>query len=157
MKRRAFITLLGGAAVGWPLAARAQQAERVRRIGLLQGLAESDPEAQARTVAFRQALDVLGWIEGRNIRLDYRFAGGDSSRVQTYAAELVNSAPDLIVAHSSPVAAALKQATRTIPIVIAMVNDPVSQGFVTSLARPGGNITGCRQSTLFVSSSPRAA
>jgi ABC-type uncharacterized transport system, periplasmic component len=114
----------------------------VRRIGLLQGLAETDPEAQARTVAFRQALDVLGWIEGRNIRIDYRFAGGDSARVQTYAAELVNSAPDLIVAHSSPVAAALKQATRIIPVVIAMVNDPVSQGFVTSLARPGGNITG---------------
>ena len=141
MKRREFITLLGGAAA-WPLAARAQQAERVRRIGLLQGLAETDPEAQARTVAFRQALDVLGWIEGRNIRIDYRFAGGDSARVQTYAAELVNSAPDLIVAHSSPVAAALKQATRIIPVVIAMVNDPVSQGFVTSLARPGGNITG---------------
>jgi ABC-type uncharacterized transport system substrate-binding protein len=141
MKRRDFIKMLGGAAA-WPLAARAQQAERVRRIGLLQGLAESDPEAQARTVAFRQALDVLGWIEGRNIRIDYRFAGGDSARVQTYAAELVNSAPDLVVAHSSPVAAALKQATRTIPIVIAMVNDPVSQGFVTSLARPGGNITG---------------
>jgi putative ABC transport system substrate-binding protein len=142
MRRREFITLLGGTMAAWPLAARAQQAERVRRIGLLQGLAESDPEAQARTVAFRQALDVLGWIEGRNILIDYRFAGGDSSRVQTYAAELVNSAPDLIVAHSSPVAAALKQATRTIPIVIAMVNDPVSQGFVTSLARPGGNITG---------------
>src|SRR2546430_5261259 len=84
--------------------------------------------------SFRQALDVLGWIEGRNILIDYRFAGGDSYRVQTYAAQLVNSAPDLIVAHSSPVAAALKQATRTIPIVIAMVNDPVSQGFVTSLA-----------------------
>ena len=142
MKRREFITLLGGTAAMWPLAARAQQAERVRRIGLLQGLAETDPEAQARTVAFRQALDVLGWIEGRNIRIDYRFAGGDSARVQTYAAELVNSAPDLIVAHSSPVAAALKQATRIIPVVIAMVNDPVSQGFVTSLARPGGNITG---------------
>jgi putative ABC transport system substrate-binding protein len=99
MTRRDFITLLGGAAA-WPLAAHAQQADRVRRIGLLQGLAESDPEAQARTVAFRQALNVLGWIEGRNIRIDYRFAGGDSSRVQTYAAELVNSGPDLIVAHS---------------------------------------------------------
>jgi putative ABC transport system substrate-binding protein len=139
--RREFITLLGSTAA-WPLAARTQQADRVRRIGLLQGLAESDPEAQARTVAFRQALNVLGWIEGRNIRIDYRFAGGDSSRVQTYAAELVNSGPDLIVAHSSPVAAALKQATRAIPIVIAMVNDPVSQGFVASLAHPGGNITG---------------
>jgi ABC-type uncharacterized transport system substrate-binding protein len=140
--RRDVITLIGGAAVAVPLAARAQQPSGMRRIGLLQGLAESDPEAQARTVAFRQALDVLGWIEGRNIRIDYRFAGGDPLRVQTYVAELVNLAPDLIVAHSSPVAAALKQATRTIPIVIAMVNDPVSQGFVASLARPGGNITG---------------
>jgi putative ABC transport system substrate-binding protein len=142
IERRKFLTTLGGAATAWPLAARAQKVERVRRVGFLQGLAESDPEAQARTVAFRQALDVLGWIEGRNIRIDYRFAGGDSARVQTYAAELVNSAPDRIVAHSSPVAAALKQATRTIPIVIAIVNDPVSQGFVTSVARPDGNITG---------------
>jgi putative ABC transport system substrate-binding protein len=141
VQRRDFITLLGSA-VAWPLMARAQQPDQMRRIGLLQGLAESDPEAQARTEAFRQALDVLGWTEGRNIRIDYRFAGGDSRRVQAYTAELVNSAPDLIVAHSSPVVAALKQATRAIPIVIAMVNDPVSQGFVASLARPGGNITG---------------
>jgi len=142
MKRRTFITLLGGAAAGWPQAARAQQAERVRRIGLLQGLAESDPEAQARNVAFRQALEALGWTEGRNIRIDYRFAGGDPARVQAYATELVNAAPDLIVGHSTPVAAALKQATRTIPIVLVAVNDPLGQGFVASLARPGGNITG---------------
>jgi putative tryptophan/tyrosine transport system substrate-binding protein len=142
MKRRQFITLLGGAAVAWPLAADAQQPNQMRRIGFLQGLAESDPEAQARTIAFRQALDALGWTEGRNIRIDYRFAGGDPRRVQTYAAELVNSVPDLIVAHSSPVVAALKQATRTIPIVVAVTNDPLGQGFVASLARPGGNITG---------------
>jgi putative ABC transport system substrate-binding protein len=141
MRRREFITLLGGAAV-WPLAAPAQQRERIRRIGFLQGLAESDPEAQARTAGFRQELEALGWMEGRNIRIDYRFAGGSAARVQAYAAELVNSAPDLIVAHSSPVVAALKQATSTIPIVIAVVNDPLGQGFVTSLARPGGNITG---------------
>jgi ABC-type uncharacterized transport system substrate-binding protein len=139
--RRDLITLAGGAAA-WPLAARAQQGERVRRIGFLQGLAESDPEAQARTAAFRQELEALGWTEGRNIRIDYRFAGGSAARVQAYAAELVNSAPDLIVAHSSPVVAALKQATNIIPIVIAVVNDPLGQGFVTSLARPGGNITG---------------
>jgi len=142
MKRREFMTLLGGAAVAWPLAARAQQGERMRRIGLLQGLAESDPETQARTVAFRQALEALGWTEGRNIHIDYRFAGGDPARVQAYAVELVNAAPDLIVAVSTPAAAALKQATRTIPIVLAVVNDPLGQGFVASLARPGGNITG---------------
>jgi putative ABC transport system substrate-binding protein len=114
----------------------------MRRIGFLQGLAESDPEAQARTAAFRRELEAFGWTDGRNIRIDYRFAGGSAARVQAYAAELVNSAPDLIVAHSSPVVAALKQATSTIPIVIAVVNDPLGQGFVTSLARPGGNITG---------------
>ena len=141
MNRRQMIAALGSAAA-WPLAAHAQQPERMRRIGFLQGLAESDPEAQTRTVAFRQELEALGWTEGRNIRIDYRFAGGNAARVQVFAAELVGSAPDLIVAHSSPVVAALKQATSTIPIVIAVVNDPVSQGFVASLARPGGNITG---------------
>jgi putative ABC transport system substrate-binding protein len=141
MKRRDIITLLVGAAA-WPLAARAQQPGGMRRIGFLQGLAESDPEAQARSVAFRQELEALGWTEGRNIRIDYRFARGNAARAQAYAAELVGSAPDLIVAHSSPVVAALKQATSTIPIVIAVVNDPVGQGFVASLARPGGNITG---------------
>jgi putative tryptophan/tyrosine transport system substrate-binding protein len=142
MRRREFIMLLGSAAAAWPFAARAQQPDRMRRIGFLQGLAESDPEAQARTEAFRQGLDTLGWTEGRNIRIDYRFAGGDSTRVQAYTTELVNSAPELIVAHSSPVIAALKQATRTIPIIFAIVNDPLSQGFVVSLAHPGGNITG---------------
>jgi putative tryptophan/tyrosine transport system substrate-binding protein len=140
--RRKFLATLGGAAAAWPRAARAQQPERMRRIGLLQGLAESDPETQARTVAFRQALEALGWIEGRNIHIDYRFAGGDPARVQAYAVELVNAAPDLIVAVSTPAAMALKQATRTIPIVLAVVNDPLGQGFVASLARPGGNITG---------------
>jgi putative tryptophan/tyrosine transport system substrate-binding protein len=142
MTRREFITLLGGAAAAWPLVARARQQERMRRVGVLQGLAESDPEAQARTAAFRQELEALGWMEGRNIRVDYRFAGGNAARVLAYAAELVNSAPDLIVAHSSPVVAALKQATSTIPIVFAVVNDPLGQGFVASLAHPGGNITG---------------
>jgi putative ABC transport system substrate-binding protein len=142
IRRREFITLLGGATAAWLLAARAQQGERMRRIGLLQGLAESDPETQARTVAFRQALEALGWTEGRNIHIDYRFAGGDPARVEAYAVELVNAAPDLIVGHSTPVAAALKQATSTIPIVLALVNDPLGQGFVASLARPGANITG---------------
>jgi putative ABC transport system substrate-binding protein len=142
MKRREFITLLGGAAM-WPVAARAQQGERVRRIGLLVGAAEEhDPQSQARIMAFRHGLEALGWIEGRNIRIDYRFAGGDDNRIQTYVAELVNSAPDLIVANSSPVVAALKRATHTIPIVFAVVSDPVGQGFVASMAHPAGNITG---------------
>jgi putative ABC transport system substrate-binding protein len=139
--RREFITLLGGAAAAWPLAARAQGG-RVRRVGFLQGLAENDPETQARSKAFRQGLAALGWTEGRDIWIDYRYAAGDAARIKAYAAELVNSGPDLIVAHGSPVVAALKQATRTIPIIFGMVNDPVDQGFIASLARPGGNITG---------------
>jgi putative tryptophan/tyrosine transport system substrate-binding protein len=143
IKRRAFITLLGGAAASWPLAARAQQPERMRRIGFIQVVAENDPEAQARITAFQQGLAALDWVEGRNIRIIYRFAAaGDAARIQTHVAELVSSAPDLIVAGGTPVIAALKQATSTIPIVFAIVNDPVGQGFITSLARPGGNITG---------------
>jgi putative tryptophan/tyrosine transport system substrate-binding protein len=141
MRRRYFIVLLGGTAAMLPLAARAQQPERIRRIGVLMGFAD-DPEALARVTAFRQGLEALGWTEGRNIRVEYRFAGGDDARVQAYVAELVNSMPDIIVAHSSPAVAALKQATTTIPIVFAVVNEPVSQGFVASLAQPGGNITG---------------
>src|SRR6266496_1818682 len=142
MRRREFIALLAGATVSWPLGARAQRAELVRRIGFLLGLAESDPEGQARITAFRQGLEALGWTEARNIRIDFRFAGGDPERARAYVAELVASAPDLIVAQSSPVVAALKQATRTIPIVFAVVNDPVGQGFIASWAHPGGNITG---------------
>jgi putative ABC transport system substrate-binding protein len=143
MKRRDVIALLGTAVLGWPLVAHAQQKDRVRRIGLLLGATEeNDPLAQARITAFRQGLAALGWSEGRNIHIDYRFAGGDADRIRTYAAELVNSAPDVIVANSSPVTAALKQATSTIPIVFAVVNDPVGQGFVASLAHPGGNVTG---------------
>jgi ABC-type uncharacterized transport system substrate-binding protein len=142
VRRREFITLLGGAAA-WPLAARAQQPERMRRIGFIQVVAENDPEAQARITAFQQGLAALDWVEGRNIRIIYRFAAaGDAARIQTHVAELVSSAPDLIVAGGTPVIAALKQATSTIPIVFAIVNDPVGQGFITSLARPGGNITG---------------
>ena len=142
IRRRQFIFTLGGAAVAWPLAARAQQGERMRRVAVLMAFAEDDQETKARLAAFRQALQTLGWIEGRNIHIDYRFAGGDPARVQAYVAELVNAAPDLIVGHSTPVAAALKQATSTIPIVFAAVNDPLGQGFVASLAHPGGNITG---------------
>jgi putative ABC transport system substrate-binding protein len=139
--RRQFITLLGGAAA-WPVAAHAQQGERMRRIGFLQGLAENDPETEARGKAFRQGLAALGWTEGRDISIEYRYAAGDTTRIKAYAAELVDSAPDLIVANGSPVVAALKQATRTIPIVFSVINDPAGQGFVPNLARPGGNITG---------------
>jgi len=142
MKRRDFITLLGGAAVALPFAARAQQGERVRRIVFLHSLAENDPEVQARIAAFRQGLEALGWREKRNVQIEHRFSHGDIARMQVYTAEVVSSAPDLIVATSSPVIAALKQATHTIPIVFSVVNDPVGQGFVASLAHPGGNITG---------------
>ncbi len=142
LSRRAFLTLLGGTAVAWPLAARAQQGERVRRIVFLHALAEGDPEVQARIVAFRSGLAALGWTENRNIRIEHRFAGGDVARIQAYTAELVSSPPDLIVASSTPVIAALKQAIRTVPIVFSVINDPVGQGFIDSLARPGGNITG---------------
>jgi putative ABC transport system substrate-binding protein len=143
VKRREFITLLGGAAV-WPLAVHAQQ-DLMRRIGVLIALAESDPEAQARVAALRQALQELSWIEGRNIRIDYRFAGGDADRLRAYAEELVAAKPNVIFAGSGTALAPLQRATRTVPIVFAQVSDPVGSGFVASLARPGGNITGFAQ------------
>jgi ABC-type uncharacterized transport system substrate-binding protein len=142
VRRRAFITLLGGAAAAWPLAARAQQTQRVRRVAFLHPYAENDPEVLARIVAFRQGLEALGWIENRNIHIEHRYASGDLARIQAYTAELVRSAPDVIAASSTAITAALKQATDTIPIVFSAVNDPVGQGFVASLSRPGGNITG---------------
>jgi putative ABC transport system substrate-binding protein len=143
MRRRAVVVALGSSVLGWALTVRAQQNERVRRIGFLLGATEeNDAESHARVAAFRQGLESLGWIEGRNIRIDYRFAGGDADRIHAYVSDLVNSAPDLIVANTSPVLAVLKQMTSTIPIVFAVVNDPVGQGLVASLARPGGNITG---------------
>jgi putative ABC transport system substrate-binding protein len=142
MRRREFITLLGGATIAWPLATRAQQTERVRRVAFLHGLPEGDPEARARVTAFRQELETLGWKEGRNIEIVHRFSGADVARIQAYVTELVSAAPDLIVASSTPVITALKQATSTIPIIFALLNDPVGQGIVASLARPGGNITG---------------
>ena len=141
LKRREFITLLGGAAA-WPIMARAQQTERVRRVAFLHGLPEGDPEARARVTAFRQELETLGWKEGRNIEIVHRFSGADVARIQAYVTELVSAAPDLIVASSTPVITALNQATSTIPIIFALLNDPVGQGIVASLARPGGNITG---------------
>jgi putative tryptophan/tyrosine transport system substrate-binding protein len=142
MRRREFITLLGGAAAAWPLAARAQQGERVRRICVLMPRDESDPEAKRRLSVFTQALADLGWTDGRNVRIDIRWSAGDSDRRRRYAAELVALAPDIIVADTSPAVAALQHAIRTVPIVFAGVIDPVGAGFVKSLARPGGNITG---------------
>jgi putative tryptophan/tyrosine transport system substrate-binding protein len=140
VRRREFIAALGGAAV-WPLAARAQQADRVRRIGVLMHLPADDPEVQARIAAFLQGLQELGWTIGGNVRIDYRWAADNAER-RRYAAELVALAPDIILAFASPSVAALQQATRTVPIVFANVIDPVGAGFIDSLARPGGNTTG---------------
>jgi putative tryptophan/tyrosine transport system substrate-binding protein len=141
MRRRAFITLLGGAAAAWPHAARAQQAERVRRIGLLMASAD-DREGQARVTPLKEGLKELGWTDGRNIQIETRFGGGDAGRIRAHAAELVALAPDVLLGHATPGTRALRQATSSIPIVMVAVNDPVEQGFVSSLAHPGGNITG---------------
>ena len=142
MKRREFITLLGGAAAAWSLAAHAQQPDRMRRIGVLMNLAADDAEGQARIVAFVQALQRLGWSDGRNLRIDHRWAAGDTGLFHRYAEELLALAPDVILAAATPSVQALQQATRTVPIVFAIVADPVGAGFVDSLARPGGNVTG---------------
>jgi putative ABC transport system substrate-binding protein len=141
MRRRQFITLLGGAGT-FPFIAHAQQADRMRRIGALMGIAENDVDAKVRAVALRQGLHELGWIEGRNVSIEYRWAAADQERMAAYAAELVAFAPDLILANTTPVLVALKKATSTIPIVFVNVVDPVGRGFVANLARPGGNITG---------------
>jgi ABC-type uncharacterized transport system substrate-binding protein len=141
MQRREFITLLGGAAA-WPLAARAQQPERMRRIALFTNLAADDPEAQARNAAFLHALQQLGWTEGRNVRIDFRSGAGDADRNHQYASELVALGPDVILATGSPTVEPLRRATRDIPIVFVQITDPVGAGLVASLARPGGNITG---------------
>ena len=140
-RRREFISLLGGAAA-WPLAARAQQPDRVRRVGVLMNLAVGDPEGEARIAAFVQALQRLGWSDGRNLRIDHRWAAGDAGRFKGYAEELLALAPDVILAAATPSVQALQRATRTVPIVFANVADPVGAGFVDSLARPGGNATG---------------
>jgi putative tryptophan/tyrosine transport system substrate-binding protein len=144
MRRREFITLLGGcgAAAVSPLAARAQKAERMRRIGLLMGFAESDPAAQSEVAAFRGALTKLGWTEGSNLRIELRWGTGDANRIRTFAKELVDLRPEAILGHSTPVIDALARETRTIPIVFTVVADPISSGFAVSLAHPGSNITG---------------
>jgi putative tryptophan/tyrosine transport system substrate-binding protein len=139
--RRKFLATLGGAAAAWPLAAGAEQGEHVRRIGLLMGVAD-DREGQARVTALKQGLQELGWTEGRNIQIEPRFTGADADRIRAYAAELVALAPNVIVGQTTPVIRALRQATSSIPIVMAGINDPVEQGVVSSLAHPGGNITG---------------
>src|SRR5260221_8992035 len=139
--RRKFITLLGGAAA-WPLAARAQQPDRMRRIGVLMGYAESDREGQANVAAFQGGLQKLGWTEGRNIRIDARWAAADADLMQRFAKELVALQPDLIVTQNTPPTALMLQQTRTIPIIFANVSDPVGSGFVAGLPRPGGNVTG---------------
>src|SRR6516165_11653956 len=140
MRRREFITLLGGARVAWPLAARAQQAGPVRRIGVLIGFAESDPDVQSWLTVFWGALAKLGWTEGRNLRIELRWAGDDPDRTKTFAKELVDLRPDAILSVTTPVTGALVRETQTIPIVIVNVADP--SRFITSLARPGGNVTG---------------
>jgi putative tryptophan/tyrosine transport system substrate-binding protein len=141
MKRREFITLLGGAAVAWPLAARAQQGEPMRRIAVLVGLAEDDAEMKARLAGFRQGLEKRGWLEGRNVRIDYRF-GATFAQAPVLAKELVSLQPDVLLAQGPGIAAAIQRETRTIPIVFAGSNDPIGAGFIASLARPGGNMTG---------------
>jgi putative ABC transport system substrate-binding protein len=141
LRRREFITLLGGAAA-WPLAARAQQPDRMRRIGVLMAYAESDPEGQAFVAAFREGLQKLGWTEGGNIRIDTRWATPDVQSIQRFAKELVALQPDLMLSPNTPTTAALLQQTRTIPIIFVNVADPIGSGFVASLPRPGGNVTG---------------
>jgi putative tryptophan/tyrosine transport system substrate-binding protein len=141
-KRREFITLLGGTAVTWPLTVRAQQPDRIRLIGVLMAFAESDPAAQSQVAAFRGALAKLGWTEGRNLRIELRWGAGDANRISTFARELVELRPDAIVGQTTPVTSALARETRTIPIVFAVVSDPIGSGFAASFAHPGGNITG---------------
>jgi putative ABC transport system substrate-binding protein len=141
LRRREFIGLLGGAAA-WPMAAGAQQPDRVRRIGVLMSMDESDPEGQAHLAGFTQALSQLGWTHGRNLQMEVRWGSGDINRIRTFAKELAALQPDLIVSQGTPVTAALQRETRTIPIVFVVVTDPVGDGFVAGLPRPGGNITG---------------
>jgi len=142
MKRREFITLLGGAAAAWPLAVRAQQNEPVRRIGVVMAYAESDPNGQIQVVAFRQQLRKLGWIEGRNIRIDFRYASDDPARIRALAAELLGLKPDLMVSNSNFITTILQSEVHGTPLVFVSVSDPIGSGFVKDLAQPGGNVTG---------------
>jgi putative ABC transport system substrate-binding protein len=141
MARRNFIAALGSAAA-WPLTARAQQLDRVRRIGVLMGWAESDPDAQSALTAFLRGLQQLGWVEGRNLRIDRRWTAGDREQMRIFAKDLIELQPDIILANTTPATAALHKETKAIPIVFVIVSDPVGAGFVASLPQPGGNITG---------------
>src|SRR5712692_7181140 len=142
MRRRDFINAICGAAALWPFAARAQQSARVRRIGVLSSLAGNDPEVKAWLRAFQEELQRLGWEQDRNVRIEYRSTGSDLNRLRTAAAELVGMTPDVLFTTGSPALVALNRETRSLPIVFVQVSDPVKLGFVASLARPGGNITG---------------
>jgi ABC-type uncharacterized transport system substrate-binding protein len=142
VKRREFITLLGGATAAWPLAARAQERDRMRRIGVLMSVAADGPDGQPRLAAFLNGLQQLGWTEGRNVRIELRWGAGDAERIRNYVAELVALGPDVILASGDHPVVALQQATRTVPLVFTMVADPVGAGLVESLAHPGGNTTG---------------
>src|SRR5258708_1544573 len=142
LRRRDFITLLGGAAVGWPLAARAQQPDRMRLIGVLMAYAESDSTAQSWLAAFRAGLAKVGWTEGSHLRIELRWSAADADRMRTLAKELVDLRPNAIFGVTTPAIGALARETRTIPIVFAGVSDPIGAGYVDNLARPGGNITG---------------
>jgi putative ABC transport system substrate-binding protein len=142
MQRRQLIALLGAVAATWPLRARAQQPERMRHVGVLMTVGENDAEGQARLNALRRGLNQLGWAEGKNLAIEYRWAGGDIGRLRSYATELVGLAPDIIIANSTPALATLHAATTTIPVVFVMVVDPVGLGYIASLSHPGGNITG---------------
>jgi ABC-type uncharacterized transport system substrate-binding protein len=150
-KRREFITLLGGAAVAWPLAARAQQRERMRRVGVLMHLAADDPEGQSRVAAFLQGLQEAGWAVGRNVNIDVRWAAGEADRYRRYAMEIVALRPDVILTSATPSIWAMQQATRTVPIVFVLVPDAVGTGIVDSLSRPGGNSTGFTSTELGMS------
>ena len=138
MRRREFITLLGGAAAMWPLAAIAQQADQVRRIGVLSNIGESDLEAQSMVTALHEELRKLGWIDGRNLRVDHRWAAGNPERATVFAKELVALKPEVIVGHTTPSVIALRKQTGTIPIVFVQISDPIGSGFITNLARPDG-------------------
>jgi len=142
LRRREFITLLGGAAAAWPLGARAQQGERMRRVGVLMNIAADDADAPARVAALAQGLQELGWTIGRNLRIEYRWSAGEADRIRRYAAEISALSPDVIIASGGAHAAAVQQAAPTVPVVFLSVNDPVAAGLVASLARPGGNATG---------------
>jgi len=141
MRRREFITLIG-AATTWPLALRAQQSERLRRVSVLLGVPENDPETKSRVRAFRLGMRDAGWIEGRNVQIEFRYAGTDPDTIEKHIAELIRLAPNVILANSSPIMALLRPATNTIPVIFVVVNYPVGQGFIPNLAHPGGNITG---------------